>query len=84
MQVVGLADGVEDAVCVGARGGVEEGEEAGLGVWGWLGGFGEGGGEGCEGFGEEDGLEGADDHFGDLKEAFCQKKDGGGRVLGEA
>lgn len=50
MQVVGLADRVEDAVCVGARGGVEEGEEAGLSSWG---GCEEGGGEGCEGFGEE-------------------------------
>lgn len=35
MQVVGEADGVEDAVCVGAGGGIEEGE----GARGWDGGL---------------------------------------------
>ncbi|KAH3963504.1 hypothetical protein HBI25_197780 [Parastagonospora nodorum] len=52
-----------------SRGGVEEGEKAGLGAWGGgLGGFEEGGGEGCEGFGEEEGWEGSDEHFDDVAE----------------
>jgi hypothetical protein len=52
VEVVGLADGVEDAVCVRARGGVQEGEGAFVGAW--------------EGIEAEGGEEGRSYHFGEF------------------